>query len=122
MPYNRNKQPRFQKSYGYFRKVEGIHGYKSNNERGIRLLPRVSFAGDIKKIGLGQLIAIRYTDPTTKQKKVQFGILADTGGAFRNNGYQLDYFAGTYLTRKKFKEENIKRIPSYVEAFILVAK
>jgi hypothetical protein len=48
-------------------------------------------------------------------------VIADTGGAFVNNLYQLDLFAGLFDSRKKFTSY-LQTQPSCAQAYILVAK
>ncbi len=110
-----------QKRYWYFRQLTGIMGYEAQPGNKVPILPEVAFAGDVEHLGLGTLIAIRYEHPKTKKIEVRLGVLADTGGAFAANLYQLDYFAGTFPNRDKFNEF-ARGLPPYVEAYILVKK
>jgi membrane-bound lytic murein transglycosylase len=107
-----------QARYWYFKPVEDIWGYGMDNTR-IALRPQVSFAGDVYALGLGKIIALRYPNPETKKLELRLGVLADTGGAFQNNLYQLDFFTGTFGDRQLFKQQ-LALIPRATEAFILV--
>lgn len=98
----KNKDVKSQKRYWFFREIK-----RSPQEiRRIvyRLLHRrdVIFAGDIYNLGLGKFIVLTQTNPVTKQREIRLGILADTGGAFVNNLYQLDRFAGIFAHRAEF--------------------
>ncbi|MBY0353147.1 hypothetical protein K2W90_02170 [Candidatus Babeliales bacterium] len=81
----------------------------------------VVFAGDIKTIGLGKLIAINYTNTLTGKREIRLGVLADTGGAFTDNLYQLDLFAGIYSSKTALYF-HMKQMPNVTEAFILSKK
>ena len=122
IPYDKTLKDRMaQKRYWYFRELTGIMGYEAQPGNKVPILPEVAFAGDVEHLGLGTLIAVRYEHPKTGAKEVRIGVLADTGGAFAANLYQLDYFAGTFPNRDKFNEF-ARGLPPYVEAFILVKK
>ncbi len=49
------------------------------------------------------------------------GIFADTGGAFENNLYQVDYLTGSYAGREAFYQAN-RHLPNYVTAYFMVLK
>jgi hypothetical protein len=49
------------------------------------------------------------------------GVIADTGGAFLPNLYQLDFLAGTFTSERAF-EQYIQKLPEYTNAYILVKK
>lgn len=110
------KDPRQQNRYWFFKEVEGILGYGKDDK--ILVQPGVTFAGDVYNIGLGKLIAIRY--PQSNGQVLRLGILADTGGAFVPNLYQLDYLAGIYPTRDAY-QKGVAALPSFAQAFILIA-
>jgi hypothetical protein len=84
----------------------------------IKKRKQVVFAGDLHNIGLGKLIAIRYHNPQTEQPEVRLGILADTGGAFKNNLYQLDFFGGLVDSHDVLKA-TMRQVPDYVSAAVL---
>ncbi|KKQ48843.1 MAG: hypothetical protein US69_C0013G0020 [candidate division TM6 bacterium GW2011_GWF2_38_10] len=122
IPYNKKiRNPRDQKRYWYFR--EGKNSLQSINEFKERLQSRqkVVFAGDINNIGIGKIIAIRHTNPSTKQPEVHLGVLADTGGAFINNLYQLDFFLGMYEDKDSLKKQQW-HFPNNTQAFLLCKK
>lgn len=107
-----------QKRYWFFKESaqsqEAIQSLKN------KILSRknVIFSGDIYNIGLGKLIAIKYQNPLTSEDEFRLGVLADTGGAFFNNLYQLDMFAGIFSSKKKLAAHR-KNIPDTAEAYIL---
>lgn len=125
MPYNRKiKHYCDQKTYGFFKKASCINRNlknANNISNFLKFVPWVTFAGDKKNIGYGQLIAIKYTNSITKKPEIRLGILADTGGAFVDNLYQLDYYTGIFKSKKDFLDKT-KGIAREVEAFILVKK
>ena len=49
------------------------------------------------------------------------GVIADTGGAFLPNLYQLDFLAGTFASENNF-QQYIQKLPEYTNAYILVKK
>ena len=49
------------------------------------------------------------------------GVVADTGGAFLPNFYQLDYLAGIFKSQASFNRY-IKKLPTYAKAYILIKK
>ncbi len=119
VPYQRaNKNVLSQKRYWFFREI------KSSSKRGQQIIQRfnnrksVIFAGDLYNIGLGKLIAITHQNPQTKRKEMRLGILADTGGAFVNNLYQLDYFGGIFYSKQAMKN-HLRTLPSFTRATIL---
>jgi len=107
-----------QKRYWFFKESESSKEVIQNLKNKIQSRKNVVFSGDIYNIGLGKLIAIKYQNPTTKNNEFRLGVLADTGGAFINNLYQLDMFAGIFSSRKKLAAHR-KNIPDTAEAYIL---
>jgi hypothetical protein len=67
-------------------------------------------------IGLGRIIVIE-----DNQNQLKMGVIADTGGAFLPNLYQLDFLAGTFASETEF-ENYIHKLPEYTNAYILVKK
>ncbi|TFI52729.1 hypothetical protein BLD44_018560 [Mastigocladus laminosus UU774] len=119
MSYVRGVKPTAQKRYWYFRKVNAIKGYGYKIDAKISIKPGVTFAGDVLNIGLGRVIVIEYGQGKSKQLKM--GVIADTGGAFLPNLYQLDFLAGIFKTNKDFTRY-ISQLPEYATAYILVKK
>ena len=113
--YDRSiKNPRLQKRYWYFRKVENLKGYGKEIPSKITIYPKVTFAGDVYNLGLGKFILLKYSND-----KFIPGIIADTGGAFIPNLYQLDFLSGVFNSKKEFLNY-IKTLPSEAEAYILI--
>ncbi len=119
MSYIRGVSATAQKRYWYFREVDAIKGYGYKIDAKISIAPRVTFAGDVLNIGLGKVIVLEYTKDGSKH--LQMGVIADTGGAFLPNLYQLDFLAGIFQDKKHFGEY-ISQIPDYATAYILVKK
>ncbi|SNV44764.1 Uncharacterised protein [Legionella lansingensis] len=63
---------------------------------------------------------VQYLDETGKMV-TRAGIFADTGGAFENNLYQVDYLTGSYAGREAFYQAN-RHLPNYVTAYFMVLK
>ncbi len=119
MSYIRKLPATAQKRYWYFKQVDAIKGYGYKIDAKISISPGVTFAGDVLNIGLGKIIVLEYTKNGSKH--LQMGVIADTGGAFLPNLYQLDFLAGIFQDKKDFGEY-ISQIPDYATAYILVKK
>lgn len=107
---NLDLQPRF----WYFRPVDAILGVEA-----IPLRPQVVVAGDIYNVGLGKLIAIEWPTPTGTE--LRLAVLADTGGAFQPNLFQLDYLAGTFPSYEAYVAW-AEPTPSRVTTTVLVRR
>lgn len=112
------KDRRKQKRYWYFNEIRNT---KSSRNSNIINLGQTIFAGDIYNIGLGKIIAIRYKNIITKKINMRLGVLADSGGAFINNLYQLDFYGGVFRNKKDFYAW-VKPMPRNVQSYILVKK
>jgi hypothetical protein len=114
----KNKNIKNQKRYWFFtelkRSAPSVEQIKKNMSR----RKNVIFAGDIYNIGLGKLIAIAHTNPISHNKELRLGILADTGGFFMKNLYQLDLFGGIFSSRAILKNY-LKQLPMSTNAYIL---
>lgn len=117
--YIRGVKDTLQKRYWYFRPVDQIKGYGYKIEAKISIRPGVTFAGDVLNIGLGRVVLIEYNQG--KNKRLQMGVVADTGGAFLPNLHQLDYLAGVFKNQTEFRQY-IRQLPEYASAYILVKK
>lgn len=119
IPYNyaigKSKQPR----YWYFSKVPSIMGYGKSLERKIPVIPQVTFAGNVKDLGLGKLILVNYE--VNNQNVSRMGVLADQGGAFDDNLFQLDLLVDSYTGWSDYHKAN-KHLPDYANAWILLLK
>lgn len=116
MSYIRGLKATSQKRYWYFKEVDAIKGYGYKIDAKISIKPGVTFAGDVLNIGLGRIIVIE-----DNQNLLKMGVIADTGGAFLPNLYQLDFLAGTFASETEF-ENYIHKLPEYTNAYILVKK
>ncbi|GAB6039991.1 hypothetical protein [Endothiovibrio diazotrophicus] len=105
--------------YWYFKEVPGIMGYGKDADHKIEVAEQVTFAGDVADLGLGKLLMVRY--PTDAGTVNRLGILADTGGAFDDNLFQLDLLAGAYHGWKEYHAAN-RHLPDFVEAWLLLLK
>ncbi|MEH2022896.1 hypothetical protein [Nostoc sp.] len=117
--YIRGLKATAQKRYWYFREVDAIKGYGYKIDTKISIKPGVTFAGDVLNIGLGKVIVIEHTQ--SGRKHLQMGVIADTGGAFLPNLYQLDFLAGIFKNKTEFGQ-NIGQLPDYATAYFLVKK
>jgi len=117
--YVKGLNPKNQKRYWYFKKVNSINGYGTEIENRIKVEPSVTFAGDVFNIGLGRIVALEYE--LNGKPKTKIGVVADTGGAFLPNLFQLDYLAGIFKTRQDFINDS-KSLPPYVKVYFLIKK
>ncbi len=115
------KNPRDQARYWYFGQVKQPQGYGMDIMSQVGIFPGAAFAGDIYNLGLGKLMGISYKNPGDSRKKMRLGILADTGGAFTPNLFQLDYYAGVFPSRSEFKRK-VKTLPDFARVYILIKK
>lgn len=113
--YKRNLQRQDQQRYWYFKKTDSVLGYGKDAHYKIPIHPLVTVAGDLAHLGLGKLIML------THNGESRLTVLADTGGAFADNQYQLDYLGGYFKDWDDYI--NTYRIfPDYFEARILLLK
>ncbi len=117
--YDYTKGKREQARYWYFAEVPSILGYGKTIESKIAITPDVTFAGNVKQLGLGKLFLINFT--TGEQRYNQIGVLADQGGAFDNNLFQLDFLKGSYYGWQDYYQAN-KHLPDYVNAWLMLIK
>ncbi len=108
-----------QKRYWFFRQLHA-QAHKQTIDR-FKHRKNVVFAGDLYHIGLGKVIALTYQNPVTGRPELRLGILADTGGAFVNNLYQLDLFGGIFETRDELKR-HLRFMPTSTSACVLYKK
>ena len=117
--YDRAIKPYHQERYWYFKEVDGVLGYGKDANQKITVLPEVTFAGDIFQIGLGPLVFAKFD--LSAHSEYRLAVMADTGGAFENNLYQLDYLAGSYPGINAYYEAN-RHLPDYIDAWFMVLK
>ena len=109
------RNPERQDRFWYFREVDGVRGWGEDPEDKILLDAGAAVAGDVDNLGLGGLFAI------SGNGGVRLVILADTGGAFQPNLYQLDFFAGAYPDRATFERQTAD-VPNRAVVYMLVRK
>lgn len=108
-----------QARYWYFAEVAGVLGYGTDIENKIPIAANVAFAGNVKQLGLGKLFLIQFED--SQVPSVHLGVLADQGGAFDNNLFQLDWLKSSYFGWKDYYQAN-KHFPDYAKAWLLLKK
>lgn len=119
--YEREKLTNKKTLYWYFKEIKNVKNMYEGRMIDFFGLGGAVFAGDLKNIGVGKIIAIKYREPATGEIKVLLGVLADAGIAFSVNKSQLDLFAGVFDSRKKFSKY-IKNFSDVGEAYILDLK
>ncbi|HEY7776861.1 MAG TPA: MltA domain-containing protein, partial [Kineobactrum sp.] len=117
--YNRTRAPEEQERYWYFKEVPGILGYGKDADYKIPVKPLVTVAGDIFQLGLGRLVLLRTEE--AGEPVLRLTILADTGGAFHDNLYQLDWLSGYYHGWDDYYAANRHRA-DYADAWLLLKK
>jgi hypothetical protein len=118
--YDKRKAPYAQERYWYFKQVDGIKGYGKDAEHKITVAPAVTFAADLDQLGLGKLLLIQYKSASGSLIS-QAGVLADTGGAFANNLYQVDYLAGSFSGKTNYLKAT-RHLPDYLHAYFMILK
>jgi len=126
--YDYSMGKREQARYWYFIETPEIMGYGYNQQSKITIKPQVTFAGNVADLGLGKLIMVSYPikNSDTKSSKdfktiSRLGVLADQGGAFDNNLFQLDLLVNSYRGWTDYHQAN-KHLPDYARAWILLLK
>lgn len=117
--YDRTRRPEEQERYWYFKEVPGVLGYGKDADYKIPIRPKVTVAGDIFQLGLGRLILLRTQEHG--EPVFRLTLLADTGGAFHDNLYQLDWLSGYYRDWDDYHRHN-RHIGDYAEAWLLLKK
>lgn len=113
--YNRALKKEQQGRYWYFKKTAGVMGYGKDASYKIPIKPLVTVAGDLSYLGLGKLIMLSHNNEN------RLVVLADTGGAFENNHYQLDYLGGYFYDWNDYIN-TYRHFSDYFEARILLLK
>lgn len=117
--YDRKITPEQQERYWYFKEVRSVLGYGKDADYKIPIQPEVTVAGDIAQLGLGKLILLATEEHGSITYRLT--ILADTGGAFANNLYQLDWLSGYYRGWDDYYAAN-KHRADYSATWLLVKK
>ena len=110
---------REQARYWYFAEVPSIMGYGQTLASKIAVKPYVTFAGNVADLGLGKLVMVSYQH--NDQQVSRIGVLADQGGAFDNNLFQLDLLVDSYRGWQDYHQAN-KTLPDYAQAWIMLLK
>ena len=113
--YQRNVKKQQQQRYWYFKQTSSVMGYGKDAHYKIPIHPLVTVAGDLEFFGLGKLILL------THQGQSRLTVLADTGGAFADNQYQLDYLGGYFFNWQDYIK-TYRHFPDYFEARLLLLK
>ncbi len=113
--YKRDLKKRQQQRYWYFKQTDSVLGYGKDANYKIPIYPHATVAGDLAHLGLGKLIML------THNGESRLTVLADTGGAFENNQYQLDYLGGYFYNWSDYIK-TYRTFPDYFEARILLLK
>jgi hypothetical protein len=108
-----------QARYWYYIEVPSIMGYGEKQENKIALKPQVTFAGNVKQLGLGKLFMVSYE--RANENISRMGILADQGGAFDGNLFQLDLLVDSYNGWSDYHQAN-KHLPDYAKAWLMLVK
>lgn len=119
IPYNRLVPPEQQQRYWYFKEVKSVLGYGKDADYKIPIAPQVTVAGDIVNLGLGKLILLATPERGTVHYRLT--VLADTGGAFANNQFQLDWLSGYYRDWADYYQDN-KHRGDYSLVWLLLKK
>lgn len=117
--YNYAQNKTAQARYWYFIETPEIMGYGITQASKIAIKPQVSVAGNIAELGLGKLFMLSYNSKGTKVSRM--AILADEGGAFDNNLFQLDLLVDSYKGWHDYHQQN-KQLPDYARAWIMLLK
>ena len=117
--YDRTLTPEQQERYWYFKEVPSVLGYGKDANYKIPVAPKVTVAGDIRQFGLGKLVLLATVEGG--QLHYRLNVLADTGGAFENNQFQIDWLSGYYRDWDHYYQDN-KHRADYSQAWFLLKK
>ena len=117
--YDYHLGKREQARYWYFAEVPSVLGYGKTIEEKIPLANHVALAGNVEQLGIGRLFMLNY--PVNGKQHSHMAVLADEGGAFDDNLFQLDWLVGSYYGWKDYYQAN-KHIPDYADVWMLVLK
>ena len=117
--YDRTIRPEQQERYWYFKEVPGVLGYGKDADYKIPIRPEVTVAGDIFQLGLGRVVLLQTREHGKPTYRLT--IMADTGGAFHDNLYQLDWLSGYYRDWADYHAHN-RHIGDYAHAWLLLKR
>jgi hypothetical protein len=122
IPYDPTIQnPYNQRRYWYFESIRYPQGYGRDARSHLTIYPGAALAGDVFNLGLGQLMGIALKEPGNIRPKIHLSILADTGGIFTPNLFQIDFYVGVVGSRAEFNYY-AGQIPDYAKVFFLIKK
>lgn len=111
--------PRAQDRYWYFREVDAAYGFGAPEDcpaaGKVKLAAKASVAGDVHNIGLGRLVMME------GREGLHLAVLADTGGAFSPNLFQLDWFGGSYDSHRALYTAT-SSVPETTRVGLLIVK
>lgn len=117
--YDRSKKPFEQERFWYFKEVKSVLGYGKDADNKIAIDSEVAVAGDITYFGLGKVFLISRNEGGETIYRIV--ILADTGGAFQKNQFQLDWLSGQYKDTADYQQNN-KHIADYASVWMMIRK
>jgi membrane-bound lytic murein transglycosylase len=122
--YNYSIGKREQARYWYFAEVPSVMGYGKTLATKIAITPQVTLAGNVAELGLGKLLMLSYSVTGLDNKNQQvsrMAVLADQGGAFDNNLFQLDLLVDSYQGWQDYYQAN-KHLPDYAKVWLMLVK
>ena len=81
----------------------------------------VTLAGNIEGLGLGKLFLMVNHNHGKNTLEGRFGLLTDTGSAFKDNFHQVDMFAGYFSDKKSF-QSHILGLPHTARMYLMIKK
>lgn len=84
-------------------------------------VPGITLAGNIEGLGLGKLFLLVSHNYYHHRMEARFGLLTDTGSAFKDNFHQLDMFAGYFEHADDFKK-HILGLPHTAKLYLMIKK
>jgi len=121
IPYDYELGRKEQARYWYFKEVDGVKGYGRPPNDKVDLRAQVSLAGNVAELGLGKLFLVNQANARTGSFQAQLAILADEGGAFDNNLFQLDLLVGNYWGWQDYYEAH-KHLGDYASVWLMLKK
>jgi hypothetical protein len=119
--YNYELGSKDQARYWYFKEVDGVLGFGREPYQKIQVLPQVTVAGNVDDLGLGKLFFIQQSSSDQQAKYAQLAILADEGGAFSDNLFQLDLLVGEYWGWNDYHAD-YRHLSDYAEVWMMLKK
>ena len=118
-PYKPGVGSRYQDKYWYFRQVDGAYGFGSTEHcprpGKVKLAPMAAVAGDVHNLGLGRIVLLE------GRGGFYLTVLADTGGAFSPNLFQVDWYGGAFTSHGALYAAT-KGVPTTTGAALLVVR